>query len=108
VKNFIQDGNVIEVTAPRALSSGDGVLVGGLFGIATGNANPGDRVNIKMRGLFNVKKNNAEAWATVGLPIYWDDTNHVFTIASTGNTLVAHNTDTAANPSATGNVLLDR
>ena len=37
-KNFIQDGRLLTVTAPAAVSSGDMVKVGSVFGVAQNDA----------------------------------------------------------------------
>lgn len=106
MKNYIQPGETIEVTAPAALSSGDGVLVGSIFGIAQTDAANGAAVQIARRGVFTHAKTSAQAW-TQGAKIYWDDTGKVFTTTATANTLVGVAVLAAANPSATGTVLLD-
>ena len=38
MKNYVQPGNTITLTAPYAVTSGDGLLVGSIFGIASGAA----------------------------------------------------------------------
>ena len=38
MKNYVQPGNTITLTAPYAVASGDGLLVGSIFGIAAGAA----------------------------------------------------------------------
>jgi predicted RecA/RadA family phage recombinase len=38
MKNFVQPGNTITLTAPYAVASGDGLLVGYIFGVAAGTA----------------------------------------------------------------------
>lgn len=107
MKNYIQPGDTVTVAAPYDVASGDGVLVGGLFGIATYSAASGAEVEIKTTGVFDSKKTNAQAWATVGLAIYWDNTAKELTTTSTSNTLVAKNLAAAANPSAAGRVRLN-
>lgn len=107
MKNFIQSGEVVEVIAPYDVASGDGVLVGGLFGYATHAALTGKPVNIKTRGVFEGKKTSAQAWATVGLAIYWDNAARELTTTVSTNTLVAKNLAAAVNPSATGTVRLN-
>lgn len=74
MKNFIQPGDVISVPAPATVSSGDGVLVGLLFGVATTDAGSGDDVQIKTTGVFQLPKATGQAW-TVGALVYWDDGN---------------------------------
>ncbi len=106
MKNFKQTGEFVTVIAPAALASGVGVLVGSLFGITTNAAASGAEVEVKRTGVFTLAKNSAEAW-TVGAKVYWDDTAKVLTITNTSDTLVGVALAVAANPSATGTVLLD-
>lgn len=105
MKNYIQPGNSVTVTAPYDVVSGGGVLVGTIFGIATGNAKAGESLEIKLNGVYEHAKVSAQAW-TFGALAYWDDTNKVFTTVASGNTLVAKTLAVAANPSATGIVRL--
>ena len=37
MKNYVQPGNTITLTAPYAVVSGDGLLVGSIFGVAAGS-----------------------------------------------------------------------
>ena len=32
--NLVQEGRIVTLVAPRALSAGDGFIVGGIFGVA--------------------------------------------------------------------------
>ena len=106
MKNFQQEGDTVTVLAPYALASGAGALVGAIFGIAVNAAASGAEVQLKREGIFTHAKTSAEAW-TVGAKVYWDNTNKVFTTTDTSNTLVGAAYAIAANPSATGTVLLD-
>lgn len=56
MRNFIQQGDIITVIAPVALSSGQGVLIGNLFGIATTDAAAGQTVELATRGVFTLPK----------------------------------------------------
>lgn len=103
--NYLQPGDTLTVEAPATVASGDGVLVGLIFGIAITDAASGDDVQIKTTGVFRLPKVSAQAWATVGLTIYWDDGNSRCTTADTG-VPIGVNIATAANPSATGDVRL--
>ena len=104
--NYVQMGDVITLAAPSGgTTAGVGVLIGTIFGIATTTAAEGVDVAIARKGVFSHAKTSAQAW-TVGAAIYWDNTNKVFTTASSGNTLVGAAAAVAANPSATGLVLL--
>jgi predicted RecA/RadA family phage recombinase len=106
MQNFIQNGDVVTIAAPYDVSSGDGALLGTLFGVAALDAVSGANVEVKTRGVFELAKNSAEAW-TVGIAIYWDNTNKVVTSTSTSNTLIGKALAVAANPSGTGIVRLN-
>ncbi|MBV2183849.1 MAG: DUF2190 family protein [Rhizobium sp.] len=105
MKNFISTGDILEVVAPYDVTSGDGVLVGSIFGIASGDAVTGQPVNIKRSGVFDHAKLSAQAW-TQGAAIYWDNTARLLTTVTTSNTLVGSAAVAAANPSATGRVVI--
>lgn len=106
MKNFVQNGDVVTVPAPYDRLSGEGALIGGLFGVAQADVSSGDTAALVTRGVFTLPKTSAQAW-TVGAAIYWDDTNKVCTTTASGNTLVGKALAVAANPSATGTVRLN-
>ena len=45
MKNFVQPGNTITLTAPYAVASGDGLLVGYIFGVVRKAAFPPETKN---------------------------------------------------------------
>jgi predicted RecA/RadA family phage recombinase len=103
--NFVQKGEVITLTAPYAVSSGDGMLVGSLFGLATTDGASGAEVETFVgSGVFDITKVSAQAW-TAGASIYWDDSAKKATTTSSGNTFIGFATLAAANPSSMGRVL---
>ncbi len=106
MRNYIQPGKVLEVPAPANVSSGDGVLVGTLFGVASFSALQGDAVSLQVVGVFELPKLEAQAW-TVGAAVYWDATNKRCTTVATDNTLIGKAVAAAANPSTVGVVRLD-
>lgn len=106
-KNYIQPGDTLTVMAPADVVSGGGVLVGNIFGVAQFSAKNGEPVEIKTTGVFELDKVSAQAWATVGLEIYWDASAKKLTSVAGTNKLVAVNTATAENPSGTGVVRLN-
>ncbi len=73
MKNFIQDGDMISVTAPAGgIASGQGIVTGSLFGVATKSAAEGESVEIATTGVYELPK----APATVigqGARVAWDD-----------------------------------
>jgi predicted RecA/RadA family phage recombinase len=87
VKNYVQPGNTITLTAPYAVTSGNGLLVGSIFGVASGDAASGETIETVLVGVFDITKVGSQAW-TVGAKIYWDDTNKRTTTVSTDNALI--------------------
>jgi predicted RecA/RadA family phage recombinase len=77
MKNFIQRGDVIAIPAPADVSSGDGVLVGSLFGVAITDAASGQSVECAVEGAVFLAKATG-VWTT-GAPIYWDESAGVAT-----------------------------
>lgn len=104
MKNYLSPGETVTLTAPAETASGDGVLVGSIFGVAQADAAAGAPVVLVRRGRFTLPKSGAEAWAE-GDPVYWDGA--VCTAEASGNVLIGAATAPAASPSATGTVLLD-
>jgi predicted RecA/RadA family phage recombinase len=105
--NFIQPGDVLELTAPSGgVVSGTPYLIGTVLVIALTTAAQTLPFRGKVTGVFYVVKNSAEAW-TEGAKVYWDNTAKKFTTTSTSNTLVGVAVAAAANPSSNGYVRLD-
>ena len=106
MKNFIQKGDTLTLTAPTGgVASGDGVLVGSLFGIAAGDAAENDNVEVQTTGVFDLPK--ATGAVTQGAKIYWDNTNKNVTTTATGNTLIGAATVAAVSGDATVQVKLN-
>jgi len=106
MKDFVQPGEVITVTAPYDAVSGAGVLVGSLFGVATTTVLSGASVELQTTGVIMFDKVSAQAW-TVGARIYWDNTAKLCTTGASGNKLIGVATAVAANPSSYGEVRLN-
>ncbi|WP_460231464.1 DUF2190 family protein [Agrobacterium radiobacter] len=105
MKNYRGSADTVEVTAPADVNSGDGVLVGKLFGVAEFSAKAGQRVNISRSGIFTLPKTNAQAW-TEGAVLYWDGAKLTTADNAGANTKVGYAAAVAANPSATGDLIL--
>ena len=108
MKNYVQPGESITLTAAAAATSGDGVLVGSLFGIASGDAAIGETLVLTTKGVFTMPKVSTDVMA-VGDVVYWDDSAGLVTPDDdTGNTpRVGLAVTAAGNPSGTVNVRLD-
>lgn len=85
MKNYVQRGDILTLSAPAAVASGDVVVVGSLAGIAATDATSGADVEVAVVGVFSVAKAAGEA-VTPGSPIYWDATASRATLTETDNT----------------------
>lgn len=57
MKNFIHNGDTISVTAPAGgIASGQGIIVGSLFGMAAKAASEGESVEIATVGVYELPK----------------------------------------------------
>ena len=73
MKNYIQPGDMLTVTAPSNLASGAGVLIGSIFGVAANAALSGASMEMAVKGVFDLVKVGTQAW-TVGQLVYWTGT----------------------------------
>lgn len=105
MKTYVQDGEVITLTAPAAVNSGDPVLVGSVLGVAQADAASGDPVTLVRRGVFTLPKAAGQSW-TEGAKLYWSTANSNFTTTATGNTLAGFAAAAAGSADTTGDVLL--
>ena len=106
MKNYVQKGENLTLTAPYAVASGAGVKIGLIFGVAAGAAASGASVDVVTEGVFTLPKVSTDVFA-VGAAVYWDDTAKLITSTTSGNTKVGVAVTAAANPSGTGNVRLN-
>jgi predicted RecA/RadA family phage recombinase len=108
MKNYIQDGDTITVTAPETVASGDFVQVGRIRGIAVTDAASGAQVELKTTGVFEIPKSGTEEFASVGLPVYCvlsgNGVKTVTTASTTANVLVGINLATSG--AVAGNLLV--
>jgi predicted RecA/RadA family phage recombinase len=101
MKTFIQPGRTLTVVAPTGgVVSGEGVLIGALFGIAQYDAAEGAEVEILTEGVVEIAKTSALA-IDVGDRLFWDDTNAVVDKTATAQLCVGVAVAAAADPSAT-------
>jgi predicted RecA/RadA family phage recombinase len=84
MRNFVKEGDVIAMTAPRNVVSGDGMLVGLCFGVATGTALSGAVVEAVIEGVVTLPKVTGTA-INEGVRVFWDNTAFNVTTVTTGN-----------------------
>jgi len=86
MKNYVQPGRTMTVTAPNAVVSGQGVEINGtgyLFGVAVNNQNSGDNMEIVVEGIFDLAKDTSTF--NNGDYVYWNNTAFQCTSTATGN-----------------------
>ena len=107
MKNFIQRGDMITVTAPTGgVTSGQGVLVGNLFGIAATTAAEGESVEIATVGVYELRK-LVSAVITAGVRVAWDDTAKQVNTPGAGRFPIGVATEAGGNGITTVSVRLD-
>jgi predicted RecA/RadA family phage recombinase len=95
MKNFIQPGDVLTLVAPYDRLSGQGALVGSIFGVATTDVLSGASAEFAITGVFSLAKTASQAW-TAGAKIYWVDASKLLTNVATGNVWVGHAVEAVA------------
>lgn len=107
MKNYIQEGRMITVAAPAAgVTSGDGVLIGALFGIASKTAAAGETVTIATEGVFDLPK-LASAVIAAGDVVAWDDTAKQVNASAMGRYPIGIAIEAAGNGTPSVRVRLD-
>ena len=108
MKNYVQKGETITLTAPYAVSAGGGALVGSVFGVATNDFANGEDGEFQVAGVFDLtRETGASTGFTQGSLIYWDNTNKRITKTVSTNKLIGVAAKTAADSDATGRVRLN-
>jgi predicted RecA/RadA family phage recombinase len=106
MKTFQQPGEVLTFIAPTGgVVAGTGVKIGDILVIPTITAAQTLPFTGVRTGVVEHAKLSAQAW-TEGQQVNWDDTNKRFTTVTTGNYRAGVALAVAANPSATGKVVL--
>ena len=108
MKNYVQKGETLTLTAPYAVSAGGGALVGSVFGVATNDYGNGEEGEFQVAGVFDLtRETGASTGFTQGALIYWDNTNKRITKTVATNKLIGVAAKAAADSDATGRVRLN-
>jgi len=105
MKNYVQEGKTITVTAPAAVTSGQYVVVGAIRGVAAFDAAQGEPVELATEGVFTLPKVAADNIAAGDL-LYWTGTACTKVPGSGSKPLVGVAVKAAGNGVATVNVKL--
>ena len=108
-KNFVQGGDVLDLTAPSGgVTSGKGYLIGAIFVIALVTADEGETFAGQTTGVFELDA--ATHATTQGIdeagPVYWDATAGKATKTASGNTLIGAAVQTKVSTAASVKVNL--
>jgi len=89
VQNFFQPANVVDLIAPRDLKSGEGFVVGVIFGVATKDAKSGAIIPTLIEGGVGLKK-AAGYTPTAGAAANFDHAPAAQTLGATGGKVVGY------------------
>lgn len=107
MKTFISSGHHIDIAAPSGgVSSGDGVLLGNLFGVTSSTAAEGAAVTITTTGVFSLPKLTT-AVITAGARVSWDATEGYVNVPGVGLYPVGTAIEAAGNGTTAIKVRLD-
>jgi predicted RecA/RadA family phage recombinase len=109
MRTYIQPGDSLAVAVPYAggVTSGQGVLVGALFGIAAVDGAQNALIEIATKGVFDIAKEPSLA-ISAGARVFWDNTNRRITTTATGNFHIGLAVNAALAADATARVVLLR
>ena len=97
MKTYIQNGQVITVPPPAGgIASGDGLIVGNIFGIAAYSAAEGDPLELAATGVYKLPKATAAVLA-VGARVAWDNTAKQVNTPGAGRFPIGSATEAAGN-----------
>jgi predicted RecA/RadA family phage recombinase len=99
-------GCVLDLTAPYAVDGGEGALVGGIFGVATGDIASGDVGPFATEGEFELTAKTSQAWS-VGDSLYWDNSAKEVTTDASKGPKIGSCTETKGSSASTGSIKLD-
>ena len=106
MKSYVQDGVTLLFTAPYAISSGAGALIGTAFGVACNDVANGAVGEFMLEGVFDLTALTTDV-AAEGAALYWDNTNKRLTVTSSGNTKVGVAAKAKVNGDTTARIRLN-
>lgn len=84
--NFIQKGEVLNITATKDIVSGELVIIGTIAGVAKTNISAGENGAVHITGVYSLPKANEAI--TQGAKVYWSNVNHNVTANKTEATMI--------------------
>lgn len=101
MKNFVQPGVNLTLTAPADIKSGEVFILGAIVGIAAGDGLSGYPVDIVTAGVFDLDKVGADAFSP-GDSVYYASASKLVTSTASGNKKIGVAVEAA--PAASGSV----
>lgn len=86
-KNYRGEGRRLVLTAPYAVASGAGALIGSFFGVAINDVANGAKGVFDTLGEWDLAKTAGQTF-TEGAKVYWDNAAKSCTSVSAGNSLI--------------------
>lgn len=106
MRNFVQEGESVDLTAPSGgVTAGETYKVGAFIVVAAADAAEGETFVGYRLGVYDVVTDTGAAWAE-GDVIYWDNTNRRYTKTTTSNTKAALAAAAKASGDAEGRIVL--
>lgn len=104
MKVKIQEGEVLEVTAPSNVVAGECIAIGRLYGVAIHNALNGEPVQIEMLGVFDLWKASAATVFAAGQLVYLIPASKTVTDVNGGGANIIVGAATMASPNGAATV----
>ena len=106
MKNYVQTGDSLTLTAPYTVTSGSGALIGTIFGVAAVDIASGVDGEFSIEGVFDIAALSTDVGAQ-GALVYWDNTAKLATVVATANTKIGFLAKAKLNGDATMRVRLN-
>ena len=104
MKNFVEDGKVIQHTLSAAVKSGDVVVIGKMVGVAVTDGADGDTIAVALDGVYSLPK--VTGALAKGAAAYVVASDVTITGTATSNTFAGYVWKAAASADATVEVKL--
>lgn len=108
MKNLIlPNADIIPLTAPYALESGSGALIGATFAVSIAKLASGEIGQFRRKGLVSLPKaTTAGTGGAQGALAYWNNTAKSVTASASGNTLIGFFASTCTDAATTCDVVI--
>ncbi|MFA7278633.1 MAG: DUF2190 family protein [Sterolibacterium sp.] len=106
MQNFVQEGNILTLTAPYTRTAGQAALIGAIFCVACNDVTSGASGEFARTGVYDLTALST-ATGAMGAKAYWDDSNKRIDTDSTIGMLVGTLVTAKTNGQTTARVVLN-